>query len=393
MSDDDARLMTGESWRDWCDRLKAVGDEILSDAFPSDPRDRAEGYRHLTRLVVHALQMEIEAGDPLHPEFVRYETPHNQWGGPNPDNIYLRANIDATSTYRVWADVRGMRQAIFSLNEGDMQLGEFGVFSECTLAELEVDDEGRLEIWISPDEHARNWMRSDPKARLLTIRIYQSDWDEDARPVFHIERVGAEGVPRPPLAPADVTKGLDRAARWVEASASFWNQYTNAGWNRATPNEAMAPRSTPGGADNILYGSCFWQLALDEALVLECRAPDADYWSFTLHTLAWLESGSFADRQTSLNGHQTHVDGDGRVRIVLAHEDPASPNWIDIEGRERGLLVYRWVWSRDNPVPEARVVQLAELRAALPPDHPTVEPDTRRISLARRRESAWSRFQ
>ena len=156
---DAAKLMSGEAWRGFCDRLKAVGDTILGDDFPGEPVDRAEGYRFLTRLVVYAAQMELEAGDPLHPDFVRYETPHNQWGGPNPDNIYLRANVDPDETYRVWADVSGMRQAIFSLNEGDMQLGEMGVYSECTLDDLEVGEDGLLELWISPDEQKKNWVR------------------------------------------------------------------------------------------------------------------------------------------------------------------------------------------------------------------------------------------
>jgi hypothetical protein len=80
-------LVSGEAWRDFCDRLKAAGEAILADGFPDSPFDRAEGFRWLTRLVVHATQLEVEAGDPRHPFFIRYETPHNQWGGPNPDNV------------------------------------------------------------------------------------------------------------------------------------------------------------------------------------------------------------------------------------------------------------------------------------------------------------------
>jgi hypothetical protein len=385
--------MTGEAWREWCERLKTAGEALLGDGFPTDPRERAEGFRYLTRLMVHASQLELEAGDPLHPTFVRYETPHNQWGGPNPDNIYLRANIDPTRSYRLWANVKGMRQVILSLNEGDMQLGEYGVFSERTLDDLTVDPDGRLEIHISPDAQPGNWMPMDAKARLLTIRIYQSDWERDAAPVFHIERSDAAGVPPPPLEPAFVARALGRAGRWVEASTHFWNRYTAEGWKRASPNVPSPAQAAPGGADNILYGSCFWELAPAQALLLTCDAPDADYWNFTLHTLAWLESGDFADRQTSLNGHQLHADGDGRVRLVLAHSDPGTPNWIDIGGRERGLLVYRWVWARSNPLPEAQVVALPGLPAALPADHPQISPDERRVRLARRREAAWNRFQ
>jgi hypothetical protein len=392
MGGDEEKLASGEAWRAWCDRLKAAGEAILAEGFPDGPRDRAEGIRWLTRLITHATQLEMEAGDPRFPFFVKYETPHNQWSGPNPDNLYLRANVDPRCSYRVWANVKGVRQAIISLNEGEMQLGEFGVFSERSLDALEVDGDVLLELWLSPDEQPKNWVPMHPKGRRLTIRVYQSDWDRDAAPVFHIERVGAEGVPRPPLEPAHVVRALDRSATWVERTAVFWNGYTTQGWNRATPNVATRAGSAPGGADDILYGSCFWELDEDQALVIECDAPDASYWGFSIHTLGWLESGDFADRQTSLNGHQVHVDGDGRLRIVLAAVDPGSPNWIDTEGRRRGLLVYRWVWARDNPVPTSKVVPLAEVRRELPADHPAVGEEARRRSLSRRREAAWNRF-
>ncbi|MGY8805453.1 MAG: hypothetical protein ACKVK6_14590, partial [bacterium] len=90
-ANDQAKKLLGESWRDFCDRLKASGEAILGEGFPEAAGDRAEGMRWLSRLVVHATQMEVEAGDTQYPFFIRYETPHNQWGGPNPDNVYLRA--------------------------------------------------------------------------------------------------------------------------------------------------------------------------------------------------------------------------------------------------------------------------------------------------------------
>ncbi|HIG70784.1 MAG TPA: DUF1214 domain-containing protein [Myxococcales bacterium] len=391
-ANDQAKKLLGESWRDFCDRLKASGEAILGEGFPEAAGDRAEGMRWLSRLVVHATQMEVEAGDTQHPFFIRYETPHNQWGGPNPDNVYLRANIDPSCTYRIWANVKGMRQAIFSLNEGEMQLGEYGVFGECSLDELDVGPNGELSIILSPDEQPSNWMQTDPRGRLFTIRIYQSDWERDTAPPFHIERVGAEGISRPAPTPEFVSRALDRSANWIEKTAVYWNAYTERGWDHATPNAVGKAGAAKGGADNILYGSCFWQLAPEQALVLECDRPDADYWGFTIHTMGWLESADFADRQTSLSGHQMHFDRDDRMRVVLAHRDPGVPNWIDIGGRERGLLVYRWVWARNNPMPEAKVVDIDEVRSCVPGDHPVIDDAARRKSISHRREVTWNRF-
>jgi hypothetical protein len=230
-----------------------------------------------------------------------------------------------------------------------------------------------------------------PEARLFQVRVYLSDWARDASPLLQIERVGAEGPP--PLAdPGRVARGLERAVHWLEHSLPFWNRYTTSACARATANVAAAPRSAPGGADNILYGTCFWDLAPDEALLLACEAPDADYWGFTIHTLHWLESGDFANRQTSLSGHQMFVDGDGRFRVVLAHRDPGVPNWIDSEERRRGMLAYRWVRARSNPTPETEVVRFAELHRHLPAAHPVVGAEERRARLARRRAAHWSRY-
>ena len=247
MAGDAERLLSGDAWHNFCDRLRAVGDTLLGDAYPNAPRDRAEGFRAITRQLIYATQLELEAGDTRFPSFVRHQDPHNQWGGPNPDNVYLRANVDPQGSYRVWCDATDMRQAIFSLHEGDMQLGEFGVFGECSLDQLELGQDGRLELCIAPEERPGNWIPMHPKARIFTVRVYQSDWQHDAAPRFQIVREGYEGVPRPPLEPGAVAVALDRAATWVEKSISFWNQYTRAAWERSTPNVVAPAKPAKGG--------------------------------------------------------------------------------------------------------------------------------------------------
>ena len=71
---------------------------LETEGFPADETDRAYGVRHTLRQVVMAVQGELEHADPRHPTFHRYEEPWAQWGGPNPDNVYLRAPIDPTAT-------------------------------------------------------------------------------------------------------------------------------------------------------------------------------------------------------------------------------------------------------------------------------------------------------
>ena len=48
-------MEAADAWADFCDRLKAVGSSICGEDFPSSPQERANGFRHLGGLVVHAV--------------------------------------------------------------------------------------------------------------------------------------------------------------------------------------------------------------------------------------------------------------------------------------------------------------------------------------------------
>jgi hypothetical protein len=94
----------------------------------------------------------------------------------------------------------------------------------------------------------------------------------------------------------------------------------------------------------------------------------------------------YTHRQSSLNGHQAHIDADGRFRCVVAHRDPGVPNWLDSAGHREGVVQYRWIWSEDNPRPTAQIVPFDELRNALPGDTPVVSPEARRDAIRIRQE-------
>ncbi len=85
--------------------------------------------------------------------------------------------------------------------------------------------------------------------------------------------------------------------------------------------------------------------------MIEHELPDAHYWNWSIHNLFWFDSGAWDQRLMSCNGHQAHVDDDGKVRLVIAHTDPGVPNWLDTEGRPMGMAVYRYVGARTKPQP------------------------------------------
>ena len=114
-----------------------------------------------------------------------------------------------------------------------------------------------------------------------------------------------------------------------------------------------------GAAENVtVWGS--WELADDEALIIEVRPPDALYWSVSLGN-HWWETIDYANHQSSLNGHQALLDADGVFRAVVAGTDPGVANWLDTAGHHQGAMIFRWVRAADAPVPSTRLVALADL--------------------------------
>jgi hypothetical protein len=368
----------------FAEEMARLGDEAAA-------MDPAIGVRHVARQAALALVEQLEHSDPRAPVFHRYEAPWSQWGAPNPDNVYLRTAIDPSATYVVRGDVQGVREILISLMEGDMHLDEYGVFSERALHELDVAADGTLEVVVSPDEHPGNWLPTDPRARILTIRQYQYDWEHDRVASFSIERLDARGMPLSEPSAADIAAAIERATRWIDRSLHYWARHSTRDGG-APPNTIGPPATPPGGAPHIAYAAGQWSLGSDEALLVTTDVPEADYWCWVAHSQPWFDSGDFASRSTSRNHAQVHVDADGRVRLVLAHTDPGIPNWIDTSGRSRGMLAYRLIGARTKPVPTTNVIALDKLRGLLPPNHPVVDGATRRDELARRRAAVLARF-
>ena len=100
VSDQEAidRVMSGQSWQEFCDTLKSAGQTILADGQPDDVLDRAEGFRYLSRLTRAALETYIEFADPLAPVLNRPVHETAKIGADNPDNYYQHATLSGKPT-------------------------------------------------------------------------------------------------------------------------------------------------------------------------------------------------------------------------------------------------------------------------------------------------------
>ena len=103
-----------------------------------------------------------------------------------------------------------------------------------------------------------------------------------------------------------------------------------------------------------------------EALVIEGRFPPCRFANLVLWN-RHLQTLEYERRRSSLNRRQTRLRPDGSFRMVVAHEDPGLPNWLDPGGARSGLIFVRDLLPETPPGPlETRVLPLAALRQMAP---------------------------
>ena len=257
--------------------------------------------------------------------------------------------VDPAGTYRITGDVAGQQEVLFSVQDGEFIFGKTEVLAELSLEErLELDGDGRFENHLGGRERTGNWLLLGPTV-YINIREFVVDWEHGPLTTFYIERLDDVGPPAS-LTPEALSTAYDQAASWVEASVTLWNQYV--GPEASAPvNDLPAPMLPVGSAQNMLHGACTWDLEPDQALLVEFGATRGLLLGIQTYIADWMVLLDFADRVTSLNHHQLHVDDDGKVRIVLSETDPGVPNWLDTSGLRTGLVTYRYVRPRTRPAP------------------------------------------
>jgi hypothetical protein len=387
---DDADVVSGKAWSDFAESVRRAGEQILREDVPGTALDRATGFRHLLILMHIAIGQQLDHSDPWNPSLGQISrTDLYKWGLDCPDAAYRGTAIKGDLTYRVWGNVGSVHYLSFQVNEGMRNHGNIRG------DQLRAAPDGSFELWIGPDAHDGHWLRTPPEASQLIIRQFFYDWDTEQPATLHIERVTG-GEP-----PAVDDSGLrpDRVARQLRGVGTFLNGMAKV-WNDAevegqkTSRNAFQPATAKpetGGAEENINGWGHFDLAPDEALIVEVKPAQAHYWSLHIGNF-WWESLDYAAHHTSLNGRQAVLDDDGMFRAVIAPQDPGVPNWLDTMGHLVGPMLFRWVISDSAPEPVCTVVPFAGVRRHLPDSTPTVTPAQRATTIARRRAHVLRRF-
>jgi hypothetical protein len=355
------------------DLLREVDERYLSPEWLiQGPQDVAEGMRQ----VMHALQGGLQGWfetDAEHPEFRRIVAPWRKFTGDNADAIYYDAAVRGDLRYRV----RGrMDDAVYvSLTiEAGSQDGRMGGRTDGVIndTQFDVDAAGRFEILLGGPPQPRNWITLPADASRVTTRHYYEEEtaaaaDPNRHPALAIEVLDDVAPPTPPN-DENVAAGLRRVANFVRARTLEMpppGKREQPAFVSTTPNQFPAPCAPDGlglAALDACYSMAPYVLAPDQALVMAgrwppCRCANVDLWNRFQQTF------DYANRQVTLNRKQTHLEPDGSFRIVIAHEDPGVPNWLDTEGRPFGMVFWRF-FLPEGPIetPRTELVALSDLR-------------------------------
>jgi hypothetical protein len=335
--------------------------------------DVAGSHRALMHILEASLVGYFEQ-DASNPDFRRIVTPSRKLTGDNSDAIYFDAPLSHEHSYVIHGNMQGA--VYFSLTieegaaEGHIAKKTAGVIND---ADLEIDSNGHFTVYLGGVARDKNWLPLSAGASRVTTRHYYEHaepaaMDPDLEPRMRIECLDSNTVPAPP-SDESVAAGIRRVcnalrSRTLEMPALASGELPS--FMALTPNE-FPPPQTPGNfglaAFDAHYSMAPFFINHDEALVITGRWPDCRFGNVCLWN-RFQQTFDYSTRSVSLNRSQTTLEKDGSFKMILAHEDPGLPNWLDTEGNLFGLVFWRFfLVEGEAATPRAEVVKLIDIRA------------------------------
>src|SRR5487761_1111813 len=218
----DTELMQG--WTEFCEQVRRAGERVFKDENGASEVERCSGFQYLTQNLSQAFDIWLENRRRRHPFLHPFCSPIRKLGADNADCIYYQAWINDFDSYRIYGR-RGSARMFNIVLHGPWTgtLHEpFGdePTSNVFVHELPLDEEGNFEVWVSPEAHDGNWIRTQPGSRKLFLRQYFDNWDEEPAS-FRIERVGP-GEPPDPLSADFLLEAMRVAGKFVFEAVNDW---------------------------------------------------------------------------------------------------------------------------------------------------------------------------
>lgn len=373
--------------------LEEAARELANTWRPEDPAYKAEVYRQILMNLSYGYFVHFNA-DAEHPDWSPLYNPVFMCQ-PNPDDIYLFSPLRDDLTYRVSGDRGTVSKLIFVTQRGIpgtlASVGEYGAASSIDDQDFTVGPDNQLEIIFSavrPAGYEGNWSQLKAGADCLLVRYRMIDWECEIDPQLTIECLDEVPLKRR-LAAEDVVERLAQQSTIPRNQNRLFYKMQNDILDAVGQN-AIHPVRLPG-LDKQLYWPAVYSFDEDEALIIQTEMPAiARYWNVQLNDPLF-NAVEYVYRHSSINGSTAVIDSDGKLRVVIALNDPGVHNWLDPAGFTEGTLYGRWYDCSSLPIPSITKVKLADLEAHLPADTAKVSPQDRELALRKRVAAAQRR--
>jgi hypothetical protein len=379
---------------DYLKDLEAAAGQISDTWRPDDPAYQAERYRQIMMNLSYAYFAYFHA-DAEHPDWAPLWNPVYT-DQPNPDDIYLYSPIRGDRTYKV-SGQRGTTSLLtFTIQHGWVgmidNLGDVTHAMDVDHRGMTVGPNGEFEVIFSavrPKDWTGNWVQIAEDADCLVVRYRMVDWEKEVDPQLSIEHL-EPAPPKPRLTPEQILHRVQEMARLPWRYNRAFDAIQNGVREQVGTNVFVHHRYQAGLSQQVYWPAIF-ELDDGEALIIETDMPKVrTYWNIQLNDPIF-NAVEYVYRLSSLNAWNATISSDGKLRAVIALEDPGVPNWMDPAGFKEGTIYGRWYNCNTEPMPVIKRVKLAELRKHLPADTPAVTPEQRADELRRRVRAAQRR--
>ncbi|QUR69092.1 hypothetical protein [Mycobacterium spongiae] len=333
------------------EQLVAAAGHIATEA------DLLEGLQYLAGCIAGCMHLAFDY-ERDHPLLLAGTGPFTKMGLDNPDTLYFGTRVHADHDYVV----TGVRGTTTDLSF--QVLG--GEYTDDNVPASQVAFDDR-ELDIAADGSFQWRLRPTSPGQLVIREVY-GDWSQQ-RGTVAISRLDTAGTAPPPPTRETIEKRYATAGKQLVGRVKTWLQFPQWFYLNIPVNTMVSPRLTPGGLATQYSSAGHFDLRPDQALVITVPVTDAPYLGFQLGSM-WYISLDYINHQTSLNASQAQADPDGKVRIVVADQNPGVTNWVETLGHRRGFLQFRWqrvsreLSAADGPTVE--VVDFDAVPAALP---------------------------
>jgi len=178
---------SAQAWENFLKDLHDAGKTILSEFGATYPRERAEGFRYLTRLVSIGLDLHLEHDDAEHPTFTRMISDTRKYIGDNPDTEYDYVTLHGDIEYLVKGK-RGVSDYLAFCLYGINDDGKPNIGANISDKDIEFDTDGNFELYLSKENKRKhpNWLELADSTTSMVVRQYFTG-DRSKRGTYTIE--------------------------------------------------------------------------------------------------------------------------------------------------------------------------------------------------------------